>query len=339
VTVPPRTKAAEAKRTLAARWKGEPYAMFGRHARPEVLDAFALHLKDFSPDVVWLDHIDSLLFEPLTQLPTVIDLHNVYSLILDRLAVEATHPLKRWFFRGEARRMRAMERRAAGRCTAVLAVSDAEAAMYRGLGATSVRTVPNGVDCGAFAGLPTGRPTTPAVILFLGTLSWGPNVTAAVALAQDIFPAVQRRLPDAKLLLVGKDPAPEVAALSTRPGVTVAGSVPSITPYLEQATLLAVPLDSGGGTRLKILEAFAAGLPVVSTAVGAEGIAATPGTHVIIAERPAMADAIVAAVADAGRLTTQAAAARQLVTDHYDWSSIGVQCVDVVRTLHAADAR
>src|SRR5262249_33155974 len=156
----------------------------------------------------------------------------------------------------------------------------------------------NGVDCAAYAELPTGRPVNPPVVLFVGALAWGPNVSAAVFLAEQAFPKIRAARPDAMLLLVGKDPAPAVKALGRLPGVEVTGGVPSVRPYLAKASLLAVPLDSGGGTRLKILEAFAAGLPVVSTGVGAEGIAVIDGGDIVRAERPAMADAILRVLAD-----------------------------------------
>ena len=337
VLVPPRTKVNEGRRLLASRLRGEPYVMFGRHGREEVFAAFEAELRQ-KHDVVWLDHIDSLLFEPparLAGVKTIIDLHNIYSLILDRMAAEATNPLKRIFFRGEAKRLAKMEERAANNCDTLLAVSVSEAEHFRKLGAKNVIVAPNGVDCAAFAELATGRANANPVVLFLGTMSWGPNVSAANALANEIFPAVRLQQPDAELWLVGKDPAPEVRALAG-PGITVHGSVPSVLPYLKDAAILAVPLDAGGGTRLKILEAFAAGLPVVSTAVGAEGIDAVNGEHLVIAEKNAMAAAIVRLICDVTKGEQLAEKARKLANDVYDWLRIGEICVQAVHSIHAA---
>lgn len=334
VPVPERTKFAEAKRLLSAGLAGEPYVMYRRHARSEVFAAFQRELATNKPDAVWLDHLDGFLFAAAAARAgcrTVLDLHNVYSLILERMAEEPGNPIKRAFLRGEAKRLAKIEAKACATVDTVVAVSDGEAEQFRTLGAKRVIVAPNGVDCSAFADLPTGRSTVPPVVMFLGTLSWGPNVTAAVSLARDIFPKVRERLPNAELILVGRDPSAEVQAFHGQPGVTVAGSVPSVRPYLERASLLAVPLDSGGGTRLKILEAFAAGLPVVSTAVGAEGIDATPGTEIVIAERPDMATAIVELLADPPRADRIATAARQLATNTYDWSAITSKCVAGVR--------
>jgi glycosyltransferase involved in cell wall biosynthesis len=332
VSVGPRSKLGEAKRLLSARLHGEAYALYRRHARSEVFNAWNDELRRDRPDVVHLDHLDSFLFHAASvnaHVPAILDLHNVYSLILQRMADESKGMAKRLFLRGEAKRLAKIERRVCGSGAAILAVSEGEAKHFRTLGAKDVTVAPNGVDCAAFAALPTGRSVSPPVVLYLGTLSWGPNASAAIHLAEQIFPQVQQRHPNAKLVLVGKDPSPEVLAMAGKPGVSVAGSVPSIQPYLAEANLLAVPLDSGGGTRLKILEAFAAGLPVVSTAIGAEGIDAQPGKEIVIAERPAMADAICDLLNSPERGATLAANARRLASEKYDWLEIGRVCVDV----------
>src|SRR4051812_41704682 len=110
-------------------------------------------------------------------------------------------------------------------------------------------------------------------------MSWGPNGNAASFLIREVLPRVRQVRPDARLLIVGRNPPADVAAYHERAGVVVTGGVPDVVPYFRDARCLVVPLESGGGTRLKILEAFAAGLPVVSTPVGVEGIDAQNGVH------------------------------------------------------------
>jgi len=105
--------------------------------------------------------------------------------------------------------------------------------------------------------------------------------------------------------------------------VAVAGNVPDILPFLRNARMLAVPLESGGGTRLKILEAFAAGLPVVSTAIGSEGLGVTDGRHVTIAELSRFAEAVATLLLDPAAADAQAERARVLARDRYDWGIIG----------------
>lgn len=337
VPVARRSAGREAARAVRALLLREPYAMFGRHARREVYRAVKRELSADLPDTAWLDHIDSLLFEPLARragVPCIIDLHNVYSLILDRLAAESGNPLKRWLFRGEARRLARMECRAAARCRTLIAVSESEASHYRGLGGRDVRVAPNGVDTAAFAHLPAGRPDARPAILFVGTMDWGPNERAALCLAKEIFPNVRREIPHAELWLVGREPSAAVRA-AAGPGVAVTGPVAELERSLRDAALTAVPLESGGGTRLKILEAFAAGLPVISTRVGMEGIAAQSGTHFLQAERNEMATAIIQLLKNPSEGMRLAAAARALVCKQYDWKQIGGVCVGAVQAAAA----
>lgn len=328
--VPSRSKWGEVKRLLGAAVRREPYVMYRRHAWPAALAVWGAELAAQRPDVLYLDHLDALLYRGAAPaVPAVIDLHNVYSLLVRRTADEQTNALKRAFLRGEAHKLDRIERRAARECRSVCAVSDAEAAHFRALGASAVHTIPNGVDCQAFADLPAGR-DGPPVVMFLGTMSWGPNATAARFLAREVLPALRAKVPGAVVTIVGRDPPPDLLALNGAPGIEVTGGVPDVKPYLLRAAVLAVPLDAGGGTRLKILEAFAAGLPVVSTAVGAEGIAAEPGSHFALAERPAFAEATAALLADRAGAGRMAERARGLAHDVYDWSRIGRKMVEVV---------
>jgi glycosyltransferase involved in cell wall biosynthesis len=110
----------------------------------------------------------------------------------------------------------------------------------------------------------------------------------------------------------------------------VTGTVPDVIPHLAQAHVMAVPLDAGGGTRLKILEAFAAGLPVVSTPLGAEGIDAIHGRDIWLASRARFVDGVVSVLKSRRRAASLAIHARQLVIDRYDWSAIGqIACAAV----------
>lgn len=328
-----RTKFGEASRLAGSLLRAEPYVMYRRHAWPQLAAGCEAEVASFRPDVLYLDHIAGFVYRSCApSVPAVIDLHNVYSLLLRRTAEEQSSRLKRGFLRREAGLLDKAERRAARDCRAVFAVSRTEAEHFRGLGANEVHVMPNGVDCGALADLPVGRATAPPTVLFLGTMSWGPNAAAAKFLAADVMPRLRERFPTARLLLVGRDPPPDVTRLSGAGGVEVTGSVPDVKPYLLQASVMAVPLAAGGGTRLKILEGFAAGLPVVSTAVGAEGIDATPGVHLILAERPQFADAVAGLLTsrEAGRI---AGAARELAVATYDWGMIGRKAAEVVRGL------
>jgi glycosyltransferase involved in cell wall biosynthesis len=232
-----------------------------------------------------------------------------------------------------------MERRAANRTDALLAVSEPEARYFRSLGPRPVRVVPNGVDTGAYAALPAGRRSGPPLLLYVGTMSWSPNASAAHFLAREVLPQVRRLLPETRLRVVGKDPPPAVQALADLPGVEVTGAVPSIIPHLREAHALAVPLTAGGGTRLKILEAFAAGLPVVSTPVGCEGLQAVHGEHLVVAEREAFSDAVRELLSHPEAGTGLAVRARALAWDRYDWTAIGRLAVAAVEQAAQSPGR
>ncbi len=331
--VPPRHPLREALRAARAALRGEPYVMFHRHNRGALRGALARAVARRRPGVVYLDHLDPLaLGSLLPAAPRVIDLHNVYSTLAGRVADERGGPVG-LYLRREARLLAAMERRAATEADALFAVSAQEQAAFSALGARAVHLVPNGVDVGAFAEHPTGRSHPEPALLYLGALSWQPNADAAVFLARRVMPGVRARHPKARLLLVGRQPGPEVKALATLPGVEVHPDVPAIGPYLDRASMLLVPLDAGGGTRLKILEAFAAGLPVVSTAVGAEGIDGVDGVHLTLAERDRFVDAVCAAIDDPAGCTARAEAARILARERYDWAVLGDRAADVVCAL------
>jgi glycosyltransferase involved in cell wall biosynthesis len=332
VKVPARSALSEAGRIARSLTTGDPYVMYGRHRWPDVMSAWKTELSR-QPDVVYLDHLDGYLYWSAFRangIPAVIDLHNVYSLLARRSGADQPNALTRILLKREATRLERVERAAARDCT-VFAVSDQEAAHFRSLGAARVITVPNGVDMGAFGELPIGR-VGPPIVVFIGTMSWAPNAAAARFLAGEVFPRLQQNLRDIRLQIIGRDPPADLRAMSGG-GIEVTGTVPDIVPYLRTASLLAVPLEAGGGTRLKILEAFAAGVPVVSTAVGAEGIAATPGVHFVRAERREFATAIGELLLDKERAGQLASAGRALAGEKYDWKRIGDVATDAINEL------
>jgi glycosyltransferase involved in cell wall biosynthesis len=330
----PRVLWREGLRTLKAAVLREPYALYRRHDRRAVRRTLREQVRRETPDVLYLDHLDSLLYRPLLpRTPSVIDLHNVYSLILQRSADEQTRWLARRYLLREANLLQRMEKKAAETVDVLFSVSDEERAYFEALGVRSLYVVPNGVDCSAYEALPTGRGGGPPTILYLGTMSWSPNAKAAQFLAADVLPKVRERLPDARLTIVGRDPPPELLALRERPGVEITGGVPDVMLYLRQAHVLAVPLETGGGTRLKILEAFAAGLPVVSTPIGAEGIRANDREHLLIAPRERFAASTLEVLADEGLRQGLAERARVSVRQLYDWTTVGEVACTAIATL------
>jgi glycosyltransferase involved in cell wall biosynthesis len=322
----------EALRAGRALLRGEPYVSYRRHDRPAMRHAVAAAVATEKPDVLYLDHLDSFLFAEASPGSRVaIDLHNIYSMMVERMGHEHRSRMAGAYLRREAGLLRKVERRAATRADVVTTVSEPETDYFRALGARTIALVPNGVDCPAYASMPVGREVmTRPVVLFVGGLSWPPNAGAVRYLASTVLPELRRMHPTAVVRVVGRISSSLREELSRCEGVEVTGDVPDVRPYLVDATVVAVALESGGGTRLKILEAFAAGIPVVSTPVGCEGIAGEHGRHLIVAERPAFA-------AEIGRLIEQpsvgrelARAARQLAEETYDWGVVGRRAADAV---------
>ncbi|QDV39718.1 glycosyltransferase family 4 protein [Tautonia plasticadhaerens] len=328
--VGPRSPWREAARALAAAGRGQPYVFYRRHDRRAVRRQLR-KLVATGPAAVYLDHLDSFAFRRLLGgLPIVLDLHNVYSTIARRASAERAPGPVSLYLRREAALLRRAERSAAEGADILLTVSEDDARHFAGLGAGDVRVVPNGVDAASYADLPEGRSTPIPTLLYIGAMSWEPNARAARFLATEVLPAVRERFPGARLRVVGRDPSREVRSLGGRPGVEVTGTVADVRPYLADADVLAVPLETGGGTRLKILEAFAAGLPVVSTPVGCEGLRVRHDEHLVIAERGRFSGAVERLLDDPATGRRLAGRARALALESYDWDVIGEAARDAI---------
>jgi sugar transferase (PEP-CTERM/EpsH1 system associated) len=185
---------------------------------------------------------------------------------------------------------------------------------------TIVETVPNGVDTAYFT--PNGYTDGEGepYIIFTGAMDYPPNVDAAVWLCKEIFPELRKHIPTLGVKIVGKNPAKEVLALDKGNGVVVTGTVEDIRSYIAGALAAVVPLRSGGGTRLKILEAMAMGRPVVSTTVGAEGLRVRPATNILLADDPAQFIAHIEFLMKSPTARRSLGeSGRRLVVENYDW--------------------
>ena len=235
-------------------------------------------------DAVHFDHPHTALSWPLVrrlqpEAKLVLDAHNIEAEIVERVA-ESAPRWQRKALRWQARRIRDLERELARELDLIFACSEKDAAAFREMGARRVRVVPNSIP-------PRSRPLVAQRrdAVFIGSLDWRPNADAAVMLAREIWPRCRALLPGARLAIVGRNPPPHVRALAAH-DVVVAGSVPSVQPWLDGAFATAIPLRAGSGTRIKILEAWAAGVPVVASRIAAEGLPFADGHDLLLAEEP-----------------------------------------------------
>jgi glycosyltransferase involved in cell wall biosynthesis len=254
--------------------------------------------------------------------PVWIDFHNLDSEIWERTAAPATSPTVQRFARLQAPRVRDLERRLAAAAAGLSCVSARDAAALVALrAAVEPLVVPNGVDLARYAFRRSGVPGER--ILFVGDLSWPPNAEAVRWFVREVWPRVQSARPAARLEILGRFAPPDLARLAS-PRLTFAGDPADTRPHWERAAVAVVPLLAGGGTRLKILEAAACGVPVAATPIGAEGLALEPDREIRLREDPVeFADAVAELLADPDVARRQAVAARRRVEALYDWRRIG----------------
>jgi glycosyltransferase involved in cell wall biosynthesis len=208
---------------------------------------------------------------PLNRTPFVLDMVDVDSGKWSALSQHAKWP-NRYIYSREAVCLAEFERQAVRAAAMTLVVNEREANAVRELVPNAaVQVIQNGIDLEPFK--PPDGPATTAEVTFCGVLDYEPNEAAALRLARDIWPRVHRQRPDATLLLLGSRPTPAIRALpEVDSSIRVSGAVPDVKPYLWKSALAAVPLMTARGVQNKVLEALAAGLPVVVSPIVAEGL-------------------------------------------------------------------
>jgi glycosyltransferase involved in cell wall biosynthesis len=254
--------------------------------------------------------------------------------MLLRRADNEANPLKRLYYLQEGIRVRNYEARTAASFVAHITCSELDSQRLRAIAPqANAVDIPNGVDVEYFQ--PTAVQDGRRSIIFVGSLNWYPNVSAVRFLLQHIWPALKAVVPDLHLDIVGSAPPQDIRALAAAAGdVTVHGFVDDVRPLMSAAALYVCPIRDGGGTKLKLLDAFAMQKCVVAHPVACEGIDVVPGHHVEWAESPA---AFVEAI---GRLLQQpqvreqmGLAARQLVVERYGFAEIGSRLASLLESL------
>lgn len=254
--------------------------------------------------------------------PAWVDFHNVDSEIWERLARTSKSPAARFFARLQAPRVRRLERAVAREAAGLSCVSERDArALVDGAPGIAPFVVPNGVDLARYSF--RAEPSSEKLLFFVGDLSWPPNSDGVLWFRDRVWPRISERDPEACVEILGRG-APRSLRVGGDRRFRVIGEGGDTRPHWRRAALAVVPLRAGGGTRLKILEAAASGVPVVSTPIGAEGLDFEPGGEIELAEKPEeFADRVVRLLGDPDSRRRLAAAARRKVEARYDWRRIG----------------
>ena len=267
--------------------------------------------------------------------PKLVMRHKVDHLHYRDIAAAQPLGLRKMIQRFDAYKLRRYERRAMAEFQVAVCCSEDDRAIIHTLNPeVPVTVVGNGVDVSRF--VPMEESAGPPTLLYVGTMHYYPNIDAIHYFFQEIHPHLIKLVPNAQVVIVGHDPPAEILAWQRLPGVEITGSVADVRPYLAKSTAVVVPLRLGGGTRLKILESMAAGRPVVSTSVGAEGLGVCHGEHLLLADDPVQFARQAAELLRDGDLRRRLiAAARPFVVARYSWQALGEQYEAVCRQVGA----
>jgi glycosyltransferase involved in cell wall biosynthesis len=196
-----------------------------------------------------------------------------------------------------------------------------------------ITVIPIAVDTARLA--PIQRQAGSTNILTLGTLHYPPNADGIRWFATEVFPLITRQIPEATLTILGKNPPADFLKMAEdNPGkITVTGYAPELTPYMQQAALMVIPVRAGSGMRVRILEALALAMPIVTTTIGLEGIDAKNDEEVLVSDTPDdFAAAVIRLMGDADLQTRLAQNGRRLAEETYDWRVVLKKLDQVIKS-------
>jgi polysaccharide biosynthesis protein PslH len=316
-----------------------------RHYLPEMAEAVRTTLSQAEPafNVVHFDHLDAAVYLDCAphNRPTVLDEHNIVTNQVKTSAAAEPNRLKRAYMQSQLRKTHRYEAHICSRMTRCLVCSDTDQAYLLKMAPDArVTPIPNGVDIAYFSATNVKTEETPQpgpAVIFVGTLDYGPGAGAVRYFCDEILPRIHQQRPDVRFLAVGQNPPAYLQTLAGRDArIIVTGRVDDIRPYVTQAEVFIVPLRSGSGTRLKILDAMAMEVPIVATSIGAEGLDVRSGEHLLLADTPtAFSAAVLQLLQDQALARRLREHGRQLVQQRYSWDVIWNDLLAAYRKLPA----
>jgi len=300
-----------------------PYSVWRFHSK-EIVGAIKNHVKEHSFDLVEIGTIALTNYAQLTpELPSLLVHHNIESELLLRRSKSLRNPFARAYLAYQGRKLRWFEKRACTLIDGHTTVSDRDGDTLRAIHPqVRTQTVPNGVDTDYFS--PAHNQIKSNSLIFVGGMTWYPNLDAIIYLTRDIWHLIKAEVPDLSMTLIGRQPSKEIREFCRQDSSFRAeGFVDDVRPYISKAAVYVVPIRVGGGTRLKILDAMAMGKAIVSTSIGCEGIDVTDGKDIIIADHPEeIARRTVELLKDRSTRERIGQQARETAVEHYSWKKI-----------------
>lgn len=290
-------------------------------------------------DVVYAYHLRMAQYLTGLPIPTFAALQPAQILHFGRRAEILRNGPVRIVYDLERRRLRGYERAMARRVDRALIISRKDLHAIDPDGTLdNVMLNPHGVDVDAFRPGPEHERES-NVLVFSGMMGIDTNADAITHFHSEVYPLIKRRVPDVRLWIVGKDPSASVRRLARDPSVTVTGFVPDVAWYLRKATVAVNPLRIGAGLQNKLLEAMAAGLPVVATEVANEGVGAPADAVCVVDGKREFAEQVVRLLGDPGARNRLGAAGRAYVQKHWSWEAHFEPLLAEMTALSAARVR
>jgi polysaccharide biosynthesis protein PslH len=271
----------------------------------------------------------------------LVDWHNIESELMQRYSENQTMWPKKLLAKRTATLLQRTEKALLERCTAHTVASEREQEKLLALDpAAKIHVIPNGVDTNCFSSATSpimqrsnGNDKAKRSILFVGSMDYHANIDAVCWFATEVWPSIAKKHPELEFVIVGRNPSLAVRQLASA-SVRVTGTVDDVRPFYSSASAVVVPLRVGSGTRLKILEAMAAAVPVISSGLGAEGISAVHDVHLLRADSgPEILEAVDRIVTSPETSSRLAKAARDLVAQRYDWTKLGEELYRIHKDL------
>jgi glycosyltransferase involved in cell wall biosynthesis len=285
-------------------------------------------------EVIHVDQLNMMRFVPANWSGTVVlDEHNAVWQVVERLQQSARNPIVHWLLEREVCLVRKLEGQACNRAQVVLAVSEQDQeALWQVAGkSVSIEVVPITVDAERFEATYNARDPQPNRLFTIGTMFWPPNSEGVMWWLREGYAHLRTLCPDVTYDIVGARPPQSLQVLAANyRGVRVHGYVADAGPYWKHSAALAVPLLSGGGVRVKILEAMAMGVPVISTTIGCEGLAVCDGEHLLMADTAkGFSEACAKILQDKKLAARLASNARRLILERYD-AKVALRTLDAI---------